>query len=82
MNNPPMTWDYVLLVTNPHYRVRQPTLLPCSDMLTLTQQCEARHPEPETVAGASVGVILAQIIFTAEETLEVFTVLLVILISF
>ena len=65
-----------------HYRIRQLTLLPCSDMLTLTQQCEARHPEPETVAGASVGVILAQIIFTAEETLEVFTVLLVILISF
>ena len=29
-----------------------------------------------------MGVILAQIIFTAEETLEVFTALLVILISF
>ena len=43
-------------------------------MLTLTQQYEARHPEPETVAGTSVGVILAQIIFTAGETLEVFTV--------
>ena len=42
-------------------------------MLTLTKQYEACHPEPETVAGALVGVILAQIIFTAGETLEVFT---------
>ena len=65
----------------PGYQVRLAPLLPRGDILTLTQQCEAHHPGDGDRAEASVGVILAQIIFTGDVTLESLQ-LLVILISF